>query len=71
MTSVGRSGQQAPTADRLLSDDEVDEAGHLAVVVQRRHPLLESADAQHPPVHLDQVIDRDGLSCAFHEIDDG
>ena len=45
----------------LLTDREVDEAGHLAVAVQRRHALLEAADEHHAPVHLDEVGGGHGL----------
>ncbi len=39
----------------FLPDRQVDEARHLAVAVQRSHALLEPADHEHPPVHLDEV----------------
>ena len=51
-------GAQRPTRPdrrRLLPDRQVHEAGHLAVAVERRHPLLEPADQEHPPVHLEEV----------------
>ncbi len=52
---VGRPQRPArPHRGRLLPDGEVDEAGDLAVAVEGGHPLLESTDAQHPAVHLDQ-----------------
>jgi hypothetical protein len=53
---VGRAERPA-RADgrRLLPDRQVHEAGHLAVAVERGHPLLEPADHEHPPVHLEEV----------------
>ena len=63
VAAVGRGddvgGPERPAgADggRLLPDRQVHEAGHLAVAVERGHPLLEPADHQHPPVHLEQVV---------------
>ena len=47
---------------RLLPDREVDEAGDLAVAVERGHPLLEAADQQHPAVHLEEVGRREARS---------
>ena len=55
MTSVGPSGQHAPTADASCPIDRCTKPGHLAVAVQRGHPLLEPADHEHPPVHLEEV----------------
>ena len=40
---------------RLLPDREVHEAGHLTVPIERGHPLFETADEQHPAVHLDEL----------------
>ena len=54
MTSVGRERPARADRRRLLPDREVDEAGHLAVAVQRGDPLLEAADHQHPAVHLER-----------------
>ena len=53
---VGRAERPA-RADgrRLLPDRQVHEARHLAVAVQRGHALLEPADHEHPPMHLEQV----------------
>ena len=55
ITSV--AAERPARADRrcLLPDREVHEARHLAVAVQRGHPLLEPADHEHPPLHLDEV----------------
>ena len=53
---VGRAERPA-RADgrRLLPDRQVHEAGDLAVAVERGHPLLEAADHEHPPMHLEEV----------------
>ena len=53
---VGRAERPA-RADgrRLLPDRQVHEARHLAVAVQRRDALLEPADHEHPPMHLEEV----------------
>ncbi len=59
MTSVGRSGQHAPTAAASWPIDEVHEPGHLAVPVQPGHPLLEAPDEQHPAVQLAPVHEFD------------
>ena len=57
---VGGPQRPAGTHGRgLLPDGEVDEPRHLARPVQGRHPLLEPADHQHPPVELEQVVVRD------------
>ena len=56
MTSAGPSGQQAPTADASWPIDRWTKPGHLAVAVERGHPLLEAPDHQHPPVHLEEVV---------------
>ena len=44
-------------ADRrcLLPDRQVHEARHLAVAVERGHALLEPADHEHAPMHLEEV----------------
>ena len=55
MTSVGRERPARADGGRLLPDRQVHEAGDLAVAVQRGHPLLEAADHEHPPVHLEEV----------------
>ena len=62
VAAVGRGddvgGAQRPArphGGRLLPDREVHEPGDLAVAVERGDPLLEPADQQHAPVHLDQV----------------
>ena len=55
MTSLRRSGQQAPDGRRLLPDREVDEAGDLTVAIEGGHPLFEAPDQQHPAVHLEEV----------------
>ena len=53
MTSAGPQRPAGADGRRLLPDREVDEAGDLAVAVERGHPLLEAADQQHPALHLD------------------
>ncbi len=40
---------------RLLPDRQVHEARHLAVAVQRSDALLEPADHEHPPMHLEEI----------------
>ena len=40
---------------RLLPDRQVHEARNFAVAVQRGHALLEAADHEHPPMHLEEV----------------
>ena len=41
---LGSKGPARPDGRRLLTDGQVDEAGHLAVAVQRGYPLLEPPD---------------------------
>ena len=55
MTSVGRERPARADGRRLLPDRQVHEARDLAVAVERGDPLLEAADHEHPPVHLEQV----------------
>jgi hypothetical protein len=58
---IGRPERPARAhGGRLLPDREVHEPGDLAVPIERRHPLLEPADQQHAPVHLDQLLRRKG-----------
>ncbi len=53
---VGRAERPAGAhGRRLLPDRQVHEARHLAVAVERGHTLLESADHEHPPVHLEEL----------------
>jgi hypothetical protein len=37
----------------------MDKTRHLAVAVQRGHPLLEAPDEEHTAVHLDEVVGRE------------
>ena len=62
MTAMGRGddvrGTQGPAGSdgrRLLPGGEMDEAGDLAVAVERRHALLEAADHEHAALHLGQI----------------
>ena len=52
---IGSEGPARTHGGGLLSGGEVDEAGDLAVAVERRHPLLEATDHQHAAVHLDEL----------------
>src|SRR4051812_43022297 len=42
--------------DRLLTDVQMREAGHLRAAVQIVRLLLEEADLRHPPVHLEREL---------------
>ena len=62
MTAMGRGddvrGTQGPAGSdgrRLLPGGEMDEAGDLAVAVERRHALLEAANHEHAALHLGQI----------------
>ena len=53
---VGRSQWPAtPDRRRFLPDADVHESRYFGRLVQFRHPFLETADAQHAPVQLDQI----------------
>ena len=63
MAAMGRRDHVARTerptrADgrRLLSDRQVHEARHFTVAVQHRDALLEAADDEHPPMHLEEIL---------------
>ena len=60
MTSAGAERPAGTHGRGLLPDGEVHETGHLTVAVERGHPLLEAADEEHAPVHLDEVVAADG-----------
>ena len=38
----------------------MNEPRHLAVAVEGRYPLLETADDEHAAVHLEEVVGREG-----------
>ena len=54
---VRRPQSRAHTdGDRLLSDRQVHEARNLTVSVEHRHPLLETADAEHLAIRARQLL---------------
>ena len=55
ITSAGPSGQHAPTAEASWPIDRCTKPGTSPSRYERGDPLLEAADHQHPPVHLEQV----------------
>ena len=60
---VRRRGASRAHGRRLLPDREVHEARYLAVAVQGSHALLEPADHEHPPMHLEEVGVREHEPC--------